>query len=174
MKQSTVCHLQYSIFLHLQSQYHGTFFPGGQELFMCGWNNKGQLGLGDTQDRSVLCHVQGLSSVRQVSCGWNHTLVITGNIQSVSNMLSSLTAHEFRNLCPLWEVTQVYKIPWFVRVFISLIVKEILYQGVVWGVVYELKKLFCNMFSQGFVEGLTKYASVIVTPHLLKNLVIIY
>lgn len=138
MKQSTVCHLQYSIFLHLQSQYHGTFFPGGQELFMCGWNNKGQLGLGDTQDRSVLCHVQGLSSVRQVSCGWNHTLVITGNIQSVSNMLSSLTAHEFRNLCPLWEVTQVYKIPWFVRVFISLIVKEILYQGVVWGVVYEL------------------------------------
>lgn len=166
MKQSTVCHLQYSIFLHLQSQYHGTFFPGGQELFMCGWNNKGQLGLGDTQDRSVLCHVQGLSSVRQVSCGWNHTLVITGNIQSVSNMLSSLTAHEFRNLCPLWEVTQVYKIPWFVRVFISLIVKEILYQGVVWGVVYELKKLFCNMFSQGFVEGLTKYASVIVTPQI--------
>lgn len=50
-----------------------------QELFMCGWNNKGQLGLGDTQDRSVLCHVQGLGSVRQVSCGWNHTLVITGN-----------------------------------------------------------------------------------------------
>lgn len=46
---------------------------------MCGWNNKGQLGLDDTQDRSVLCHVQGLGSVRQVSCGWNHTLVITGN-----------------------------------------------------------------------------------------------
>lgn len=48
---------------------------------MCGWNNKGQLGLGDTQDRPVLCHVQGLSSVRQVSCGWNHTLVIAGNTQ---------------------------------------------------------------------------------------------
>lgn len=54
-------------------------FSESQELFMCGWNNKGQLGLDDTQDRSVLCHVQGLGSVRQVSCGWNHTLVITGN-----------------------------------------------------------------------------------------------
>lgn len=57
------------------------FFSESQELFMCGWNNKGQLGLGDTQDRPVLCHVQGLSSVRQVSCGWNHTLVIAGNTQ---------------------------------------------------------------------------------------------
>ena len=71
-----------NISLCQQSQYHGSFllFSGGQELFMCGWNNKGQLGLGDRQDRSVLCHVQGLRCVRQVSCGWNHTLVITGNI----------------------------------------------------------------------------------------------
>lgn len=45
---------------------------------MCGWNNKGQLGLGDTEDRAVLCHVQGLPPVTQVSCGWNHTLAITG------------------------------------------------------------------------------------------------
>ena len=49
---------------------------------MCGWNNKGQLGLGDTQDRSVLCHVQGVGPVRRVSCGWNHTLLITGNTWS--------------------------------------------------------------------------------------------
>lgn len=45
---------------------------------MCGWNNKGQLGLGDTEDRAVLCRVQGLPPVTQVSCGWNHTLAITG------------------------------------------------------------------------------------------------
>lgn len=175
MKQSTVCHLQYSIFLHLQSQYHGTFFPGGQELFVCGWNNKGQLGLGDTQDRSVLCHVQGLSSVRQVSCGWNHTLVITGNIQSVSNMLSSLTAHEFRNLCPLWEVTQVYKIPWFVRVFISLIVKEILYQGVVWGCCVWTEKTVLQHIFSGFCWGSYKVCKRDChTSNLLKNQVIIY
>ena len=68
---------------------------------MCGLNRKGQLGLGDTHDRSVLCHVQGLSSVRQVSCRWNHTLVLTGNTQSVSNMLCNLTARELRNLGPL-------------------------------------------------------------------------
>lgn len=45
---------------------------------MCGWNNKGQLGLGDTADRAALCHVQGLPPITQVSCGWNHTLAITG------------------------------------------------------------------------------------------------
>ena len=45
---------------------------------MCGWNDKGQLGLGDTEDRAVLCHVQGLPPVTQVSCGWNHTLANTG------------------------------------------------------------------------------------------------
>lgn len=48
-----------------------------QDLLMCGWNNKGQLGLGDTEDRALLCHVQGLPPVKQVSCGWNHTLAIT-------------------------------------------------------------------------------------------------
>ena len=75
---------------------------------MCGWNNKGQLGLGDTEDRSVLCHVQALSSVRQVSCGWNHTLVITGNVHyqlcCVVQQLPSL------GICVLFEFTQVYKI----------------------------------------------------------------
>lgn len=45
---------------------------------MCGWNDKGQLGLGDTEERAVLCHVQGLPSVTEVSCGWNHTLANTG------------------------------------------------------------------------------------------------
>lgn len=48
-----------------------------QDLLMCGWNNKGQLGLGDPEDRALLCHVQGLPPVKQVSCGWNHTLAIT-------------------------------------------------------------------------------------------------
>ena len=46
---------------------------------MCGWNNKGQLGLGDIDDRPLLCQVPFLVLVKQVSCGWNHTLAITGN-----------------------------------------------------------------------------------------------
>ncbi|XP_073240509.1 secretion-regulating guanine nucleotide exchange factor-like isoform X2 [Porites lutea] len=56
---------------------HTAVITVSQGLFMCGWNNKGQLGLGDTEDRAVLCHVQGLPPVTQVSCGWNHTLAIT-------------------------------------------------------------------------------------------------
>lgn len=56
-------------------------FSDKGKLFMCGWNNKGQLGLGDTEDRQILCHVQGLSCVKTVSCGWNHTLAVTGNTE---------------------------------------------------------------------------------------------
>lgn len=55
-----------------------------EDLFMCGWNSKGQLGLGDTDDRPLLCHVPFLALVKQVSCGWNHTLAITGNCNSSS------------------------------------------------------------------------------------------
>ena len=46
---------------------------------MGGWNNKGQLGLGDSEDRPILCRVQSLGYVKTVSCGWNHTLAVTGN-----------------------------------------------------------------------------------------------
>lgn len=56
-------------------------FSDKGKLFMCGWNNKGQLGLSDTEDRQILCHVQGLSCVKTVSCGWNHTLAVTGNTE---------------------------------------------------------------------------------------------
>lgn len=52
---------------------------GDGKLYVCGWNNKGQLGLGDTIDRATLTHVPDIRAVRHVSCGWNHTLTITGN-----------------------------------------------------------------------------------------------
>lgn len=51
---------------------------------MCGWNNKGQLGLGDIDDRPLLCQVPFLVLVKQVSCGWNHSLAITGNCNNSS------------------------------------------------------------------------------------------
>ena len=54
------------------------FFTEFGELFMGGWNNKGQLGLGDTEDRTILCAVRGIPHVQDISCGWNHNLVITG------------------------------------------------------------------------------------------------
>ncbi|XP_068745450.1 secretion-regulating guanine nucleotide exchange factor-like [Montipora capricornis] len=56
---------------------HTAIITEKQDLFMCGWNSKGQLGLGHTDDKPVLCHVPVLAVVKQVSCGWNHTLAIS-------------------------------------------------------------------------------------------------
>ncbi|XP_031549354.1 secretion-regulating guanine nucleotide exchange factor-like [Actinia tenebrosa] len=56
---------------------HTALVSGDGKLYVCGWNNKGQLGLGDTVDRATLTHVLGIQAVRHVACGWNHTLVIT-------------------------------------------------------------------------------------------------
>lgn len=56
---------------------HTAVITENQDLFMCGWNNKGQLGLGDIDDRPLLCQVPFHALVKQVSCGWNHTLAIT-------------------------------------------------------------------------------------------------
>lgn len=56
---------------------HTAVVTENQDLFMCGWNNKGQLGLGDIDDRPLLCQVPFPALVKQVSCGWNHTLAIT-------------------------------------------------------------------------------------------------
>ena len=46
---------------------------------MAGWNAKGQLGVGHTRDLSLLQPISDLPSITLVSCGWNHTLVLTGN-----------------------------------------------------------------------------------------------
>ena len=53
------------------------------ELFTCGWNNKGQLGLGHDEDWTELSKVVSLPRVSQVACGWNHTLAITGTTNAV-------------------------------------------------------------------------------------------
>ncbi|XP_058972380.2 secretion-regulating guanine nucleotide exchange factor isoform X1 [Pocillopora verrucosa] len=72
------CHLKNSVVAAIDGGGgHTAIITGKGKLFMCGWNNKGQLGLGDTEDRQILCHVQGLSCVKTVSCGWNHTLAVT-------------------------------------------------------------------------------------------------
>ena len=53
--------------------------PGDGEVWMAGWNAQGQLGVGHTQDLPLPKQVLDLPKVTSVSCGWNHTLAITGN-----------------------------------------------------------------------------------------------
>ena len=54
------------------------YFAASGKLFTCGWNNKGQLGVGDDSDKCKLQHVKSIPAVISVACGWNHTLAITG------------------------------------------------------------------------------------------------
>ncbi|CAM5120531.1 unnamed protein product [Eretmochelys imbricata] len=65
---------------------HSAVITGAGELFVCGQNKGGQLGLNHTED--VLCFTSctALSSVCviQVACGWDFTIILTGNGQVLS------------------------------------------------------------------------------------------
>ena len=52
--------------------------PAEGELLICGSNNKGQLGLGHRRDLTKLVQIPDLPPMQMVSCGWDHTLGITG------------------------------------------------------------------------------------------------
>lgn len=52
------------------------------ELLVCGQNHKGQLGLGHVSEVMTfqLCQMPGDRTVQQVSCGWDFTIILTGDI----------------------------------------------------------------------------------------------
>ncbi|XP_005990554.1 secretion-regulating guanine nucleotide exchange factor [Latimeria chalumnae] len=62
---------------------HSAVITGTGELFVCGQNNKGQLGLGHTEDVTsfTLCSALSGFHVTQVTCGWDFTVILTGDGQ---------------------------------------------------------------------------------------------
>ncbi|XP_066276079.1 secretion-regulating guanine nucleotide exchange factor-like [Branchiostoma lanceolatum] len=57
---------------------HTVLISAEGRLFVCGWNQKGQLGLGHREDVSVLTQVTALTEpVDTVACGWDFTLAVT-------------------------------------------------------------------------------------------------
>ncbi|XP_072172142.1 secretion-regulating guanine nucleotide exchange factor-like [Diadema setosum] len=56
---------------------HIVFQTEDGEIHVCGSNNKGQLGLGHKSDINKLVRVPELGPLKQIACGWNHTLAIT-------------------------------------------------------------------------------------------------
>ncbi|XP_078670628.1 secretion-regulating guanine nucleotide exchange factor-like [Branchiostoma floridae x Branchiostoma belcheri] len=57
---------------------HTAFITAEGQLFVCGWNQKGQLGLGHRENVSVLTQVAALTEpVETVACGWDFTLAVT-------------------------------------------------------------------------------------------------
>ena len=46
------------------------------ELYSCGWNSKGQLGLGDAEDRAEFARVSDAPRVRAAAAGWDFSVIV--------------------------------------------------------------------------------------------------
>ncbi|XP_068872989.1 secretion-regulating guanine nucleotide exchange factor isoform X4 [Aphelocoma coerulescens] len=57
---------------------HSTVITGAGQLFVCGHNKDGQLGLNHTEDvlRFTLCTALSGFCVKQVACGWDFTIIL--------------------------------------------------------------------------------------------------
>uniref|UniRef100_A0A672NLZ5 RCC1-like domain-containing protein n=1 Tax=Sinocyclocheilus grahami TaxID=75366 RepID=A0A672NLZ5_SINGR len=62
---------------------HSAVITESGELLMCGQNLKGQLGLSHTSEVITFqpCPLPGCSRVQQVSCGWDFSVILTGDGQ---------------------------------------------------------------------------------------------
>uniref|UniRef100_A0A673MI37 Secretion-regulating guanine nucleotide exchange factor-like n=1 Tax=Sinocyclocheilus rhinocerous TaxID=307959 RepID=A0A673MI37_9TELE len=62
---------------------HSAVITESGELLMCGQNHKGQLGLSHTSEVITFqpCPLTGCSRVQQVSCGWDFSVILTGDGQ---------------------------------------------------------------------------------------------
>ncbi|KAL4622756.1 secretion-regulating guanine nucleotide exchange factor isoform X1 [Arapaima gigas] len=62
---------------------HSALVTEAGQLLVCGQNDRGQLGLGHTSEITTFCLSLSLAQcfVRQVSCGWDFTLILTGEGQ---------------------------------------------------------------------------------------------
>ncbi|NWW71342.1 SRGEF factor, partial [Climacteris rufus] len=60
---------------------HSAVITGAGQLFVCGHNKDGQLGLNHTEDVLCLTLCTALSGfcVKQVACGWDFTIVLVGS-----------------------------------------------------------------------------------------------
>lgn len=59
--------------------YHNLAVDSNGEVWSWGYNNHGQLGLGDTNDRNVPTKIAGISNVISVSAGNYHSLALTAD-----------------------------------------------------------------------------------------------
>jgi alpha-tubulin suppressor-like RCC1 family protein len=57
--------------------FHSLALTESGEVYAWGWNEYGQLGLGDTEDRLTPTKVEGLPRVKAVAAGYDHFLALT-------------------------------------------------------------------------------------------------
>ncbi|OPJ73829.1 secretion-regulating guanine nucleotide exchange factor isoform C [Patagioenas fasciata monilis] len=65
---------------------HSALITGAGELFVCGHNRHGQLGLNHTDDvlHFTLCTAVSGFGVKQVACGWDFTIILVGSGEVLS------------------------------------------------------------------------------------------
>ncbi|KAL4697196.1 hypothetical protein H8959_002894, partial [Pygathrix nigripes] len=65
---------------------HSAVVTDGGDLFVCGLNKDGQLGLGHTEDIPYFTPCKSLFGcpIQQVACGWDFTIILTENGQVLS------------------------------------------------------------------------------------------
>ena len=54
-------------------QHHYRLVTKSEQVYMCGRNEKGQLGLGDNEIRKIPTVIK-LKNVKRVACGYEHTV----------------------------------------------------------------------------------------------------
>ncbi|NXI51031.1 SRGEF factor, partial [Chloroceryle aenea] len=83
---------------------HSAVITAAGELFVCGHNRDGQLGLNHTEDvlRFTLCTALSGFCVKQVACGWNFTIILVGSglaLSCGSNSFGQLGVPQISGLC---------------------------------------------------------------------------
>ena len=71
--------------------FHTAFITDIGNIYTCGYNNSGQLGLGNYFDASIPIQIPGFNNVLQVSCGHSYTAFITekGNIYTFGSQYTA-------------------------------------------------------------------------------------
>ncbi|NWR71931.1 SRGEF factor, partial [Centropus unirufus] len=83
---------------------HSAVITGAGELFVCGHNKDGQLGLNHTEDvlHLTLCTALSGFCVKQVACGWDFTIILVGSglvLSCGSNSFGQLGVPQISNPC---------------------------------------------------------------------------
>jgi alpha-tubulin suppressor-like RCC1 family protein len=60
--------------------YHNIILNENNEIFVCGYNEFGQLGLGDNNDREVYTKLKhNFGNIKDIYCGTNHNIILNDN-----------------------------------------------------------------------------------------------
>ena len=56
---------------------HTIILKNDGSLWGCGWNERGQLGLGDTPNRNTFTQIiNNADNIKEIYCGWIHTFIL--------------------------------------------------------------------------------------------------